>query len=138
MGDLDKLFVSTPVLAILKFFIVMSMAIGFGNDCFDITTTVIHASLNPEDPHLHVPPGGIPPWEKHSLETQTSGLRTADCAKRLAGPIRLRDEQERIPTTEERWRRLRSQKALRHGSSVCGVRTSESKLCKSPRTMPTE
>ena len=54
--DLDKLFASTPVLAILKLLIVMSLAMGLSIYCFDITTAFLHAFLNTNEPPIFVWP----------------------------------------------------------------------------------
>lgn len=48
--ELGKLSASTLVPSILKPAVVMSMAMGLGIFCIDITTACLHAFLNPADP----------------------------------------------------------------------------------------
>lgn len=55
--DLDKLFASTPFLSISNILVVMNMAMGLPIFCFGITTTFLHAFLNPwESPIFVWPP----------------------------------------------------------------------------------
>lgn len=57
--DVGKLFASTPARSVLKLLIVASMAMGLGICCFDITTALRHASLEPKRvvDRLRVTPG---------------------------------------------------------------------------------
>lgn len=70
--------------------------------------------------HLRIA-SGVLPREEHSLETQASSLRTAERAKRLARPLRIRDGEAWLPTTEERWQCLRVHKECL-ARLCCGLR----------------
>lgn len=72
-----------------------------GTCCFDIKTPFARAFLTPGGPPSFVAPGGVVPREDQLMGVEESGLQTSSRAERLAGPLRLRKNEEWLPANEK-------------------------------------